>query len=367
MNRPFAVIILILFTADCVEPYKFRIENDQPTLVIEAQISNISFLETKDYPSDGRYFSVKLSYTSDVINIRNEPAISAVVTLFDDQDSSWYYSESPIESGNYFLFDDYFKADLNRKYKLQVKLADGKIYESDFEEFNKNKSPEIGGIDFEEVTIQTYKIQAGETVIRPVDGINVNILLNQNEQKESIYYRWTFEPTWIFTAPLGHSSNPFTYRCWITNKYYLNNYSLEEDNSGGYKKELLFMETTLNDRIYDEMSILITQYAMTKEYFNFWEEMLEQSQKGGLFDPPPFNLQTNFHCLNCDSKASGYFGVVEEQATRWHFNRENLSYYIGDIVKTNCLTPFQDQGPECTNCLAYPFGNSTNIKPEWWK
>ncbi|MCK5470457.1 MAG: hypothetical protein KAI99_18170, partial [Cyclobacteriaceae bacterium] len=74
MNRSFAVIILLLLTADCVEPYNFRIENNQPTLVIEAHISNVSFLETKDYPSDGRYFSVKLSYTSDVINIRNEPA-----------------------------------------------------------------------------------------------------------------------------------------------------------------------------------------------------------------------------------------------------------------------------------------------------
>lgn len=367
MNRSFAVIILLLLTADCVEPYNFRIENNQPTLVIEAHISNVSFLETKDYPSDGRYFSVKLSYTSDVINIRNEPATSAIVTLFDDQDRSWYYSESPIETGHYFLFDDNFKADLSRKYKLQIQLADGKIYESDFEGFNKNRSPKIGTIDFEEVTKQTYKIQAGETVIRPIDGINVSISLNKIEQKESIYYRWTFEPTWIFTAPLGQPSNPLTYRCWITNKFYLKNYSLEEDNTGGYKKELFFMETSLNDRIYDDMSILITQYAMTEEYFNFWEEMFAQSQKGGLFDPPAFNLKTNFRCLNSDAKVSGYFGVVEEQATRWYFNKDDLSYFIDDIVKINCLVEFQDMGPECFSCLGYPFGESTNVKPAWWK
>ena len=44
------------------------------------------------------------------------------------------------------------------------------------------------------------------------------------------------------------------------------------------------METTRNDRIYDEMSILVTQYSMTKKYYNFWKEMEEQSLKGRIFD-----------------------------------------------------------------------------------
>ena len=367
MNRSFAILLLVLLTADCVEPYKFRIENNQPTLVIEAQISNVSYNETKDYPSDGRYFTVKLSYTSDVINIYNEPAAYASVNLKDDQENSWQYIEEPIGSGTHFLNDEYFKADLKRKYKLHIQLVNGNTYESDYEEMPKVIPPKMGDIKFEETTSQTYRIEAGESVIRSADGVNVSISLNKIEQKESIFYRWTFDPTWVFTAPLGHSSDPKTYKCWISSKNYLKNYIMEEGNVGGYKKELFFMETSLNDRIYDKMSILINQYSMTKEYFDFWEEMMSQSQKGGLFDSPASNLKTNFQCLTSNSKVSGYFGVVHEQAKRWYFSKQDLSYGIGDIVRDNCMVPFQDIGPECFNCLSYPFGNSTNVKPDWWK
>lgn len=368
MSRSFTILLFLLLTADCIEPYNFRIENNLPGLVIEAQISNVSYIETKDYPSDGRYFNVKLSYTSDVININNERASYAVVTLLDDQESSWQYIEEPIGSGIYLLKDDYFKADLRRKYKLSIQLANGNNYESEYVQMPIETPPEMGDIDFEETEHQTYRIEAGESVIRYADGVNISICLNEIRQKgSSIFYRWTFDPTWVFTAPLGHSSDPRTYKCWISSKSFLKDYVMEKDYAGGYKKELLFMETSLNDRIYDDMSILITQQAMTKEYFNFWEEMYVQAHKGGLFDSPASNLKTNFRSTNSNSSVFGYFGVVHEQAKRWYFSRNDLSYSIPDIVRENCMVPFQDIGPECFYCLSYPFGNSSNVKPDWWR
>ena len=60
--------LLAVCVVGCVEPYEFVIENNEPTLVIEAYLSDKSFKETVDYPSDGRYFSVKLTTTTDVIN-----------------------------------------------------------------------------------------------------------------------------------------------------------------------------------------------------------------------------------------------------------------------------------------------------------
>ena len=50
--------------------YEFLIENEQPSLVVEGYISDKSYNETLQYPGDGRCFSVKISYTSDVINRR---------------------------------------------------------------------------------------------------------------------------------------------------------------------------------------------------------------------------------------------------------------------------------------------------------
>ena len=62
--------LLVVAAAGCVEPYEFVIKNNDPSLVIEAFVSDKSFNETIDYPSDGRYFAVKLTTTTDVTNVR---------------------------------------------------------------------------------------------------------------------------------------------------------------------------------------------------------------------------------------------------------------------------------------------------------
>ncbi len=62
--------LLFLIIFGCVEPYSFVIHNETKTLVVEGYISDKSFNETLLYPSDGRYFTVRLSYSGDVTNGR---------------------------------------------------------------------------------------------------------------------------------------------------------------------------------------------------------------------------------------------------------------------------------------------------------
>jgi len=367
MSFRFLLLISIFFLiSDCVEPYGFRIVNDQSSLVIESHISNVSHNETKNYPSNGRYFNVKLSNTSDVINIKNSPVSYATIILYNDSGEYWMYTEKPLGSGVYYLFDDEFKASINQEYKLTVNLLDGRMYESSFEKINNQDIPKIGSIGFEEVIKQVYEYAAGEEIIVDKDGINVTIDVPRHGNENPIYYRWIFTPTWVFIAPFGHSSQP-GYKCWVESQFYLKDYALLEDNVGGYKKNLFFLETTRNNRIYELFSVLITQYNMSQEYYNFWKELYEQAEKGGLFEAPPFNLKSNFTCINCDKNVSGYFAVVGEQARRWYFDKKELSYNVINTLKADCSVPFQDPGPECFNCLEYPFGNSTDLKPEWWK
>jgi hypothetical protein len=77
----------------CIEPYDFVIHNNVPGLVVEAFISDKSFNETMLYPSDGRYFTVKLSQTGDVINTRPKPVKKAVVELRSSDDEAFLYTE----------------------------------------------------------------------------------------------------------------------------------------------------------------------------------------------------------------------------------------------------------------------------------
>src|SRR5690242_2747999 len=73
--------LLIVCMTACVEPYEFVVRDNFPSLVVEAFIADKSYSETLSYPSDGRYFSVKLSRTGDVTNLRPVPVTGATVEV----------------------------------------------------------------------------------------------------------------------------------------------------------------------------------------------------------------------------------------------------------------------------------------------
>ena len=359
------VIFLVFFMCGCTELYDFMVENDKPSLVIESQISNVSFSESKDYPSDGRYFTVRLRYTSNVAAVRDVGVESAEVNLIDDQGNNWYYTPSYSTPGLYTLFDDNFHAEKGVKYKLKVTLQNEEKYESSWEEMPEDYSAPIGNISFNETSVQKYVYQAGERVYKNIKGIDVVINLPKNNLDHPLYYIWKFKPTWTYRSPLNSIFDE-NYECWITSDYYLSDYAFQKDFVGSYKKSLFFVETEHNDRIFGEFTTLVTQYSVSEEYYSFWRDLVEQGERGGLFDPPPFNLKTNFVSSDPEKQVYGYFGVAEEQARRWWFSTWDLSYLVKNRWKDDCTQMRLVQPPKCNNCLLYMGGVSTNVKPSWW-
>ena len=133
------IIILLLLTA-CVETFQFSRDEGDPQLVIEAYVSDLSFNESLQAPSNGRYFVVKLRFTRPVdehIGERITPF--ADVKIIDDQGNEWLYYEDTRVWGTYFLLDKDFKACFDRMYKLQITTHDQLIsggevvYESSWE------------------------------------------------------------------------------------------------------------------------------------------------------------------------------------------------------------------------------------------
>lgn len=362
-------IILLLTFSWCVEPYDFRIVNNDPSLAIESYISNKSYSESLELPSDGRYFEVNLKWTSDVINIHDEVESNAKVVLINSLNEEWDYEEMPPGSGRYILFKDDFKALKSIKYKLEIRLSNGDQYESSWEELPESAPGEMGEISFKEIDKQGYIYKAGEKVIDDIKGIDLYVDLPVNSNSSPIFYKWNFTPTWIHIATFTRPSQAI-HQCWITNKNYLSNYVLQKNDNGGYPQKHIFIETTGNSRVYKNFSLLVSQFSMSEGYFLFWKELQEQTKSGGLFDAPPFNLQTNFKAVNSNQPVSGYFGVVCEQAKRWYFNIDDLSYNIYDNIDDLCnisYGPDGPGGPECYSCLDYPSGKSTNQEPVWWE
>jgi hypothetical protein len=367
MLKKVTYFLFFLVSAACVEPYNFVIHDNEPSLVVEAFLSDKSYNETVNYPSDGRYFTVKLSYTSDVINVRSKPISYATVELQSDIGEILQYTESAA-AGIYELLDDDFKAEPGVRYRLRIQLPDDQVYESAWEELPMTEPPPMGEIGFEEFMLQKYAIQANEEVIVSVKAMRTQIQLPANSTGTPLFYRWTFTPHWVYIAPLSPSVVLPGHTCWVTTPFYLRNYAIQKDYVGGYKKELFSMETVRNDRIFQKFSALIVQHAMTEPYFNFWSEMREQNQEASIVDKPPFNLPTNYYSLDGEKRVAGYFGVVNEQATRWYFTKSELSYFVENTLKEDCEKSYGGPpAPECFDCRQYSRADATNVKPSWWQ
>lgn len=359
--------ILFLFVFGCVEPYEFIVHDKEPTLVVEGFISDKSFIETQSYPSDGRYFTIKLSYSGDVTNQHALPVSGATVLLVNDEGKNWKYDEAPSEPGIFRLADNIFKALPDRKYKLRIIISD-EIYESAWETLPSQEVPLIGEIGFAESEEQVYIMEANEPVLRTRKVIVTHINVPENVRRVPIYYRWQFIPLWIYKAPLSSVVDPGN-TCWATEMNYLNKYGLQIDNSGGYEKKLFTIPTVRNERIYEDFSVLVVQHAMSEKNYYFWKEMMDQNENSALIDAPPFTLQSNIHSTTGEKKVSGFFGVVKEQAKRWYFNKSQLSYHVINTLRGDCLVVYGPGGPapECTDCRQYSNGDATTVKPMWWR
>ena len=335
---------------------------------MEASISDISFNDCLNFPSDGRYFSVRLTTTSDVDNTRDTKINDAKISLITSSGEVYLYTHALSEDGMYYLESKVFKALPNQKYRMQITLAGGQEFESDWEGMPTGLN-EIGTLSYDEVKAEQYVFEAGEKVIRPVTGINVNLKLPEGEFDENQFVKWSFEPLWIYSAALLPVDSPVK-NCWVTSDFYLKEYVLSKFRRGGFDQELFFVETKGNWRLYDYFSILLHQEKMTPEFYQFWKDLDAQGEKGGLYDQPPFGLATNFKSKNSNWTVNGYFGVIDENTVRWEFDPSKLSYLIDNDLYQFCLdnAQFDPRLPpdQCYDCRGHNLGKSVNVAPLWW-
>ncbi|HEX5172037.1 MAG TPA: DUF4249 family protein, partial [Cyclobacteriaceae bacterium] len=182
-------------------------------------------------------------------------------------------------------------------------------------------------------------------------------------------YKWDFYSHWIFIAPIPPLFSPVK-KCWVKNPYYLSDYTLQEDYKGGYDKNLFFVETLQNERILEDLTVLIRQEIVSKDYFFFLKELQDRDQGSLQSDRPPYNLKTNINSSNGEKSVVGYFAVINEQARRWYFNRNDLSYNVANTLRSTCIPnspgPFVPP-PGCNSCLEYTGGEPSTVEPSWWR
>lgn len=366
---PIYIVIVLVFIGSCRDKYKPDVVSLQKSfLVVEANLNpgNDSTIVrlTKTF---------KLDDTARLNTINN-----AQVTV-EGKDNSVYVL-TPRGSGYYI--SPFLGLTINEDYRLRIRTGDGKEYLSDY--VKAKHTPDIDSISWER------------------DEKGVHIYANTNDPTgNSRYYRWNYDETWEIKTYyysrliyLGGSSirqrvfpQEDVSTCWKFNHLseilLANSVNLNEDII--YKKKLTLIPEQA-ERLQVRYSILVKQYALDKEAYQFYEIMKKNTEEvGSLFGPQPSELKGNLQCLTDPTEpVIGYVTASEEKKKRifitipgWHFpmscynvdvpkSPDSIYYYFGVVG----LVPYEDavdhyQGAPkvCAECT---YRNGTTVKPPYW-
>jgi Domain of unknown function (DUF4249) len=222
------------------------------------------------------------------------------------------------------------------------------------------------------------------------------------------YYRYDYQETWEHDAELStywivvndtlqaaDSTNQKA-QCWntapSTNIILATSAALAQDIIVAFPVETIPLGDARVDIGY---SILVKQYAMTEDAYNYWLLIQKTTQDvGTLFDIQPTQLIGNIHCLtNPSAPVIGFISASSVQQQRINIYPSSLSdNWTHNSPGVNCNTieigynasdfpafsypdtsyvPYYFNGPDslvlapgfCTNCLYF---GGTTTKPSFW-
>lgn len=364
MMKCLKLCISLMLLSSCVETFTFDTSNEESFLVVEGYISDISYNESLLEPMNPKYFEVKLKMTNVVGNSVDTPVPQAQVELVDNFEEHWDFEEAT--GGVYRLYFEDFEAEEDKSYKLSIRLANGEEYQSNMESLPQPLGE--GKVIFEEDQIRDYRIIAGTRKITDLDGVSVKFELPNESNSSMVYNRWDFVTTYGFIARLNDNPSDPNFRCWVSEDFFFDEFSIQKGESNGALHDLFFFDTG-SQVVHEGVSVLIRQQGLSEYNYQFWEDLDNQKKQAELFAPPPYNLITNIHPVGHDKEAFGYFGVIREKFYRWQFSHDMVSYPIiyPESLINSCNIPRPPRSCwDCTRVALVTRSTVTNARPTWW-
>ena len=325
-------------------------------------------------------------------SVTNIPEPNAEVSILGSDGNSYPLTDTGAH-GIYVSFP--LNLDNSLSYQLSVTTSEGNKYLSDLVE--SKISPPIDSLNWELINDPVTHQQA------------INIYANAHDPANSThYYRWDYLETYEHVSPLETpwaESNGLiyplgvlesTHYCWTTS--HSNNILL--GSSVALSKDVinhaLLANFTQNDPKMDYgYSILVRQYPLTAEAYNYWLTVQKNSQSlGGLFDVQPSQVVGNIHGVtNTKDPVLGYVSASSVQEQRLFISNSQLPDWKSNpayscsthTIPTDPLNlliynyPDPDYGPyhfegdliiflivaprECLDCR---YQGGTNVKPSFW-
>lgn len=325
-----ALLTLTAFVLNgCTEVYPLVTNTYEEAIVVEATLTNE--LKTQQ---------IKITKTARFEDKGIQTETGASVVVKDNQNNQYIFEEN---SGVY-VSQSAFQILPDRKYTLEIKTKDGKIYESSPEVL-----PTVNPIQSVVPAIATNK--DGETGIE----ITVN---SYDPNRTSKYYRYEYEETYKIVAPRWSSlktvvtgpqsvkniaNDPNTRTCYSTkNSTDIILVNTNDQNEDRVTLPIRFIAED-NYIIGHRYTILVKQYVENLEAYTFHKIMRDVSSSASILSPKqPGVISGNIKCISDpNAKVIGFFDVSSFSEQRIFFN------YV-DFFPTNPV-PYFDP------CFDIPF------------
>ena len=324
---------IIVIACSCKKPYTPpAITNSGSYLVVEGVINS-----GQDSTIVTLSRTVQLSSTNTV-----NPVSGAAVAVQSDQNASFPLTET--SKGRYVT--NALNLDNSRTYRLSIKTADNQQYYSDY--VPVLNSPPIDSVFFTTTNNQ------------------LNIFSATHDPTNTVkYYRWDYTETWIIHPKYdsGFISNGDTvltrlpnqqiYTCWQSDT----SSTIVLGSSAALSKPVINQNPVTamafnSPKIANEYSILLKQYALSADAYNFWVNLKKNTEElGSIFDAQPSQVEGNIHsATNPSEPVIGYVSVGSVSILRkfitiyqlpaWPSN-EN---YPADCLITDCLYSYYAPG-----------------------
>jgi hypothetical protein len=290
-------LCLMLTLSSCTEKFLPETGEDKDLLVVEGLIT--------DQPGQN---TIKLS-TSLPLGERSvaQPLSGAIVSISDDLGNSYTFVE---KSEGAYVPDSLFHGVVGNSYVLHVKCdkqRNYRIYEST--PMLLRPVPPIDSVYYERLILATA-----------IDGFptqeGAQVYLNAYDRSNSCkYYRWEFDETWQFELPYDVQNRV----CYATG--HSRNILIKNTSSFSEDKILRQPVTTIDnnsDRLSVKYSILVNQYSLNEEEYEYWEKLSNVTEQvGSLYDVVPNSIPGNIRCLEQPyENVLGYFSVSSVKSKR---------------------------------------------------
>jgi hypothetical protein len=280
---------------------------------------------------------IKLSRTVNVSGTTTlNPERGATVTVQDDQNVS--YSLHQTDTGKYGAPP--LNLDNSRKYRLNITTTDGQNYVSDY--VPVKVTPPIDSV--------YYKIQS--TTIdyyNKIQSSGLEIYADTHDPANNTrYYRWDYTETYIFQTdtvsdyildPVGSDTLKWSrlrtpaeqiHTCYIT----ANSSAITVNTSAALSNDVIANNVitqipSTSEKVLHRYSILVRQYALTKDAYNFWAALKKNTQQiGTIFDAQPSANTTNLHCTSDPSRiVIGYVSASSVTQKRIFIDQTQLPHW----------------------------------------